>query len=213
MKNDHGETHGRVLQDADDIRRTLTRIAHEILERNPDPSRLALVGIHTRGLFVAQRLFRHLQRLTGDDVGLGSIDITFHRDDVAARAGAGAAGEPRRDQPVVRGTRLDFDVEGATVVLCDDVLSTGRTIRAGIEALFEYGRPAAVQLAVLVDRGHRELPIRPDFVGKNLPTPPDGWVQVELVEHDEVDRIVEYASHAGRPTRSHGSPVLLAAGA
>jgi pyrimidine operon attenuation protein/uracil phosphoribosyltransferase len=208
MTTDHES--GRVLLDADDIRRTLTRIAHEILERNPDPAKLALVGIHTRGLFVAQRLFRHLQRLTGIDVPLGSIDITFHRDDVSVRADGS---EPGHDQPVVRGTRLDFPIEGTTVVLCDDVLSTGRTIRAGIEALFEYGRPGAVQLAVLVDRGHRELPIRPDFVGKNLPTPPGGWVQVELLEHDEVDRVVEYSSASDRPSRAHGSPVLLAAGA
>ena len=176
----------RQLMGEEDVRRTLVRIAHEILERNPDPASIALVGIHTRGLFVAQRLRRLLRDIAGVEVPLGSLDITFHRDDVAARAGS----EPRGTQPVVRDTRLDFPIDGRTIVLCDDVLYTGRTIRSAIEALFGFGRPGRVQLAVLVDRGHRELPIRPDFVGKNLPTATGQWIRVELLEHDEVDRVL-----------------------
>lgn len=175
----------QVLSD-DDVRRTLVRIAHEILEKNPAPESIALVGIHTRGLFVAQRLQRLLRDIAAVDVPLGSLDITFHRDDVAVRSHA----EPQHSQPVVKGTRLDFPIDRRTIVLCDDVLYTGRTIRSAIEALFEYGRPGRVQLAVLVDRGHRELPIRPDYVGKNVPTAPGEWIQVELVEHDEVDRVL-----------------------
>ena len=123
---------------------------------------------------------------TGDELPLGQLDITFHRDDVSVRGGAA----PRRPQPVVRDTRLGFDLSGMTVILVDDVLYTGRTIRAAIDALFEFGRPARVQLAVLADRGHRELPIRPDYVGKNLPTSRGERVQVELVEIDEVDRVL-----------------------
>jgi pyrimidine operon attenuation protein / uracil phosphoribosyltransferase len=176
----------RQLMGEDDVRRTLVRIAHEILERNADTSQIALVGIHTRGLFVAQRLKRLLHDIAAVDVPLGSIDITFHRDDVSVRSGKGSTGP----QPVVRGTRLEFPIDDHTIVLCDDVLSTGRTIRAAIETLFTYGRPGRVQLAVLVDRGHRELPIRPDFVGKNLPTAAGQWIQVEMVEHDEVDRVL-----------------------
>jgi pyrimidine operon attenuation protein/uracil phosphoribosyltransferase len=123
---------------------------------------------------------------SGREVDLGSVDITFHRDDVLVRGG----GAPLHPQPVVRGTALDFPLEGKTVVLVDDVLYTGRTIRAAIDALLEYGRPARVQLAVLVDRGHRELPIRPDYVGKNLPTARTERVHVELLEIDKVDRVL-----------------------
>ena len=157
---------GAVLLDAEALRRTLSRIAHELIERNPDLDDVALVGIHTRGVPLAQRLRRLIAERAGADVALGQLDITFHRDDVAVRAGRA----PEHAQPVVRATRIDFELEGRTVVLVDDVLYTGRTIRAAVEALFDYGRPQRVQLAVLADRGHRELPIRPDFVGKNLPT-------------------------------------------
>jgi pyrimidine operon attenuation protein/uracil phosphoribosyltransferase len=174
-----------VLLDEDAIRRTLSRIAHEIIERNVDLDSVALVGIHTRGVPIAQRLRRLVEERSGEELALGQLDITFHRDDVHVRAGHA----PRRPQPLVRDTKLDFELEGRTVILVDDVLYTGRTIRAAIDALFEYGRPERVQLAVLADRGHRELPIRPDYVGKNLPTTRGERVQVELVEVDEIDRV------------------------
>src|SRR3954466_8790309 len=176
----------RVLLDEEQVRRTLSRVAHEIIERNDDLDSVALVGIHTRGVPIAQRLRRLVEERTGVEVALGQLDITFHRDDVHVRAGAA----PRRPQPLVRDTKLDFELEGRTVILGDDVLSTGRTIRAAIDALIEYGRPVGVQLAVLADRGHRELPIRPDYVGKNLPTARGDRVQVELNEIDEIDRVV-----------------------
>jgi pyrimidine operon attenuation protein/uracil phosphoribosyltransferase len=177
---------GKLLLDGEALRRTLARIAHEIVERNPELTRVALVGIHTRGVPLAQRLRRLIAEFTGAEVGLGTIDITFHRDDVRARSGR----PPRAPQPVVKATRLDFPLEGRTCVLVDDVLYTGRTTRAAIEALFSYGRPERVQLAVLVDRGHRELPIRPDYVGKNVPTARSERVQVQLLEVDEVDRVL-----------------------
>jgi pyrimidine operon attenuation protein/uracil phosphoribosyltransferase len=174
-----------VLLDEDSMRRTLSRIAHEIIERNADLERVALVGIHTRGVPIAQRLRRLIEERSSEEIALGQLDITFHRDDVHVRAGQA----PRRPQPLVRDTKLDFELEGRTVILVDDVLYTGRTIRAAIDALFEYGRPERVQLAVIADRGHRELPIRPDYVGKNLPTTRGERVQVELVEIDEIDRV------------------------
>ncbi len=177
---------GRVLLDEEQVRRTLSRIAHELIERNDDLETVALVGIHTRGVPLAQRLRRLVEERSGIELALGQLDITFHRDDVHVRGGQA----PKHPQPLVRNTRLDFDLEGRTVVLVDDVLYTGRTIRAAIDALFEYGRPDRVQLAVLADRGHRELPIRPDYVGKNLPTARDDRIQVELVEIDEVDRVI-----------------------
>jgi pyrimidine operon attenuation protein / uracil phosphoribosyltransferase len=176
----------RVLLDEESIRRTLSRIAHEIIERNEDLDTVALVGIHTRGVPIAQRIRRLVEERSGEELALGQLDITFHRDDVHVRAGQA----PRRAQPLVRDTKLDFELEGRTVILVDDVLYTGRTIRAAIDALFEYGRPERVQLAVLADRGHRELPIRPDYVGKNLPTTRGQRVQVELMEVDEVDRVI-----------------------
>jgi pyrimidine operon attenuation protein/uracil phosphoribosyltransferase len=177
---------GRVVLDADALSRTLARIAHEIVERDPELDTLALVGIHTRGVPLAYRLRRLIEEFSGVEVELGTIDITFHRDDVHVRAGEA----PLHPQPLVRDTKLDFPLEGRTCVLVDDVLYTGRTIRAAIEALFGYGRPARVQLAVVADRGHRELPIRPDYVGKNLPTARSERVQVQLVEVDEVDRVL-----------------------
>jgi pyrimidine operon attenuation protein/uracil phosphoribosyltransferase len=176
----------KTLLDAEAISRTLSRVAHEIIERNDELDSVALVGIHTRGVPIAQRLRQLIQERCGEELPLGQLDITFHRDDVHVRAGQA----PRRAQPVVRDTKLDFELEGRTVILVDDVLYTGRTIRAAIDALFEYGRPARVQLAVLADRGHRELPIRPDYVGKNLPTGRGERVQVELVEVDEIDRVL-----------------------
>jgi pyrimidine operon attenuation protein / uracil phosphoribosyltransferase len=177
---------GRVLMDAEALNRTIARIAHEIVEGNSDLSRVALVGIQTRGVPLAQRLRRLIADFGGVEVELGSVDITFHRDDVVVRNGEG----PLHAQPVVKATKLDFSFDGMTCVFVDDVLYTGRTIRAAIETLFEYGRPARVQLASLVDRGHRELPIRPDYIGKNLPTARGERIQVQLVEVDEVDRVL-----------------------
>ena len=180
------QTSPKTLLDEQAIAKSLGRIGHEIVEGNPDLDRVALVGIHTRGVPLAHRLRRLIHEFTGEEVELGSIDITFYRDDVQVRAGDA----PRHPQPLVRATKLDFPLEGRTVVLVDDVLYTGRTIRAAIEALFDYGRPARVQLACLADRGHRELPIRPDYVGKNLPTSRDERIQVQLVEVDEVDQVL-----------------------
>ena len=181
-----GVSSEKVLLDADAIQRSLTRIAHEIVEGNPDLERVALVGIHTRGVPIAQRLRSLIAELTGQELRLGSVDITFYRDDVQVRGGEA----PIHPQPVVRDTKLDFPLEGMTCVLVDDVLYTGRTIRAAIDALFDYGRPERVQLVCLADRGHRELPIRPDYIGKNLPTAREERVQVQLVEIDEVDRVL-----------------------
>ena len=171
----------RVVLDRDELRRTLVRISHEIAEKNPGSGSIALVGIHTRGAVIARRLHALVGELTGSQVPLGDIDISFYRDDVEARSPDA--------QPVVHASHLDFELAGRTVVLVDDVLFTGRTVRAGIEALFDYGRPARVQLAVLIDRGHRELPIRPDYVGKNLPTSREERVNVRLEETDEVDEV------------------------
>jgi pyrimidine operon attenuation protein/uracil phosphoribosyltransferase len=182
----HAPAGERVLLDADALERTLHRIAHEIIEANPELDRVALVGIHTRGVPLAQRLRRLIDDFAGVEVELGNVDITFYRDDVQVRGREA----PLHPQPVVRATRLDFPLEGKTCILVDDVLYTGRTIRAAIEALFDYGRPARVQLAVLADRGHRELPIRPDYVGKNLPTAREERVQVQLVEIDEIDQVL-----------------------
>jgi pyrimidine operon attenuation protein/uracil phosphoribosyltransferase len=175
-----------VLLDADALERTLSRVAYEVIERNPDLDAVALVGIHTRGVPLAQRLRRLIAERSGVEVALGAVDITFHRDDVHVRGGEA----PLHPQPLVRSTSLDFPLRGRTCILVDDVLFTGRTIRAAIDALLEYGRPERVQLAVLADRGHRELPIRPDYVGKNLPTGRNERVQVELVEIDEIDRVI-----------------------
>jgi pyrimidine operon attenuation protein / uracil phosphoribosyltransferase len=170
-----------VVLEHDDLRRTLRRIAHEIAEKNPDPDTLAIVGIHTRGAPLARRLHVSLAELTGAEVPIGDIDISFYRDDVGAKSPAA--------QPVVHASHIDFDLADRTVVLVDDVLFTGRTVRAAIDALFDYGRPQRVQLAVLCDRGHRELPIRPDYVGKNLPTGREQRVNVHLEELDGGDEV------------------------
>ena len=169
----------KVVLDGEDMRRALTRIAHEIVENGGGPEGLALVGIQTRGVPLAQRLARLIEERAGEAPELGAVDITFYRDDVTLRAGS----------PVVHATHLDFAVDRRTVVIVDDVLFTGRTVRAAIEALFDYGRPARVQLAVLVDRGHRELPLRPDYVGKNLPTARSERVYVRVAELDGEDSV------------------------
>ncbi len=175
----------KTVLDREDVRRTLVRIAHEIVEKtagSPSPTRVAVVGIHRRGAVLAARLRELVAELVGEPVPLGDIDISFYRDDLARR-------EPTA-QPVVHASHVDFPVEDTTIVLVDDVLYTGRTVRAGIDALFDYGRPARVQLAVLADRGHRELPIRPDYVGKNLPTARGERVNVRVEEIDGIDEVV-----------------------
>ncbi len=176
----------REILDAEALGRTLARLAHELIERNDEVPRLALVGLHTRGVPLARRLQALVAERSGVVPAFGSGDISVLRDDAVVRGRAA----PLNPQPVVRGTELDFALEGRTCVLVDDVLFTGRTIRAAIDALLDFGRPDRVQLAVLVDRGHRELPIRPDYVGKNLPTAIDERVRVELEETDGGDRVV-----------------------
>jgi pyrimidine operon attenuation protein/uracil phosphoribosyltransferase len=187
----------KVVLTEDDVRRALVRIAHEIAERNPQAPQagtLAIVGIHRRGAYLARRLQTQLSELLGFDVPLGDLDIGFYRDDVGRRPQA----------PVVHASHIDFDVTGRTVVIVDDVLYTGRTVRAAIEALFDYGRPDRVQLAVLADRGHRELPIRPDYVGKNLPTSREEHVHVRMRELDNVDEVAIGAVSAAAPAGPHG---------
>jgi pyrimidine operon attenuation protein/uracil phosphoribosyltransferase len=176
----------KVVLREDEVQRALTRIAHEILERNPEPPIPALVGIHRRGAFLARRLHTLLEELLDAEVPIGDLDIGFYRDDVATRP----------DAPVLHASHIDFDVTGRTVVIVDDVLYTGRTVRAAIEALFDYGRADRVQLAVLADRGHRELPIRPDYVGKNLPTSTAEHVHVRVRELDGIDEVAIAASPA-----------------
>jgi pyrimidine operon attenuation protein/uracil phosphoribosyltransferase len=166
--------------DEQGIDRALTRIAHEILERAGETDGLAIVGIRTRGVSLARRIAERLHAIEGTRPPVGALDITLYRDDLGLKAGA----------PVLRETDIPFSVAGKTLVLVDDVLYTGRTIRAALDALIDLGRPRMIQLAVLIDRGHRELPIRPDYVGKNLPTARREIVQVLLKEHDGADRVV-----------------------
>ncbi len=173
----------KILLDEEQVSRTLARMTHEIAEQSPDLANLALVGIQRRGVELAARLAGLLESFYNVRPPTGAIDITFYRDDIDARAGRDY------EQPQVHSTDLPFDVNDKTIVLVDDVLYTGRTIRAAIEALFDYGRPLAVRLAVLVDRGHRDLPIRPDFVGKNVPTSRGEEVVVHLVETDGSDEV------------------------
>ncbi|CCQ91567.1 Bifunctional protein PyrR [Nitrospina gracilis 3/211] len=165
---------------SDDIQRAITRIAHEILEKNKGLDNLALVGIRTRGVTFAERLQAKIQEIEKAKLDLGILDITLYRDDIGAA----------KQKPELKKTAIDFSLEGRKIVLCDDVLFTGRTIRAAIDGIMDFGRPAMVQLAVLIDRGHRELPFRPDFVGKNIPTSREMRVQVELKEIDGKDRVV-----------------------
>jgi pyrimidine operon attenuation protein/uracil phosphoribosyltransferase len=174
--------------DEAEIRRALTRIAHEIIERNKGAAQVALVGIAARGDDLARRLAAEIGRIEGTVVPVGVLDITFYRDDIGMRAEA----------PEVHETRIGFAITGRTVVLVDDVLFTGRTIRAALDALVDFGRPVAIQLAVLVDRGHRELPIRADFVGKNVPTRRDEEVSVHLLETDGQDAVLVHEPATSR---------------
>ena len=169
-----------VIFNEKDISRAVTRIAHEILEKNKGADKLALVGIRTRGATLAQRLAKKINEIESTSVSLGILDITLYRDDLGTS----------KQSPEVKKTDISFSLEGKEIVLIDDVLYTGRTIRAAIDALIDFGRPATVQLGVLIDRGHRELPIRPDYVGKNLPTSKSNQVQVHLKEDDGVDEVV-----------------------
>ena len=170
------------VMDADRMSRALTRIAHEILERNRGLDELALIGIRTRGVPLARRLARALKEINGDDVPTGALDITLYRDDLMRHAVG--------PQPTVRRTEIQFSIDNRKILLVDDVLYTGRTTRAALDALIDYGRPKGIQLIVLVDRGHRELPIKADYVGKNLPTSPEESVQVRLLEIDGQDEVV-----------------------
>lgn len=186
----------RILDEAE-IRRATARIAHEILERNKGPEAVVLVGIAARGDDLARRLAAEIERIEGTTVPVGVLDITFYRDDIGMRTEA----------PEVHETRVGFDVNGKTVVMVDDVLFTGRTIRAAMDALVDLGRPRAIQLAVLVDRGHRELPIRADFVGKNVPTRKDEQVRVALREVDGEDAVVvEEPGWMGDEAGRRGAP-------
>ena len=168
-----------VLLDAEAIRRAIVRISHEIIERNKGVENVVLVGIHTLGVPMAERLAAAIEKIENVKVPVGMLDITMYRDDLSTLD----------YNPVVHGTEIDSDLTGKTVILVDDVLFTGRTIRAAMDALIDMGRPKAIQLAVLIDRGHRELPIRADFAGKNVPTSKKEVVNVRLVEHDGVDEV------------------------
>jgi pyrimidine operon attenuation protein/uracil phosphoribosyltransferase len=170
-----------VVMDADRISRALVRIAHEIVERNRGVDQVAVVGVRSRGVPLARRIARSLKDITGDDVPTGTLDITLYRDDLMRQAVG--------PQPIVRKTEIPFSIDDRTLILVDDVLYTGRTTRAALDALIDFGRPRQIQLVVLVDRGHRELPIKADYVGKNIPTSREQSVQVRLLETDGADEV------------------------
>ena len=185
----------RVL-DAASLDRSLTRIAHEILERNKGLSAIGLVGVQTRGVPLARRLAARLSAIEGKAPPVGVLDINLYRDDLSRIA----------DHPILRRTEIPFDLDDAVVILVDDVLFTGRTVRAALDALMDLGRPRQIQLAVLVDRGHRELPVRADFVGKNLPTADSERVDVRLTETDGEDEVVIVKAEGGGDAREEGRP-------
>ncbi len=168
-----------LVMDAEQVRRSITRISHEILERNRGAAKIAVVGIRTRGEYLAQRISKQIGEIEGQSIPLGVVDITLYRDDISHTA----------EQPLVRGTNLPFNLDKVAVILIDDVLYTGRTVRAALDAIIDFGRPHSVQLAVLCDRGHRELPIRADYVGKSLPTSKQQLVEVCLSERDGLDAV------------------------
>jgi pyrimidine operon attenuation protein/uracil phosphoribosyltransferase len=176
----HGRQQERLVMESGDMARAMTRIAHEVLERNKGVKDLGLVGIRTGGVHLAHRLARRIQDIEGVSIPLGELDITLYRDDLALR----------KEQPILRRTSVPFDISGKIIVLVDDVLFTGRTIRAAMDGLIDLGRPAEIQLAVLVDRGHRQLPIKATYIGKNIPTSREENIQVLLEEAGEDDRVV-----------------------
>jgi pyrimidine operon attenuation protein/uracil phosphoribosyltransferase len=167
------------IMDAQGLQRALVRISHEILERNKDTKKIAIIGIRNRGAYLAQRIVKIMKEIENIELPAGAIDITLHRDDLFTMI----------KQPVVHKTEIFFDISGRDIILVDDVLFTGRTIRAALDELVDFGRPATIQLAVLVDRGHRELPIRPDYVGKNVPTSLDEVINVRMTEVDKKDEV------------------------
>ncbi|ACC98279.1 Uracil phosphoribosyltransferase [Elusimicrobium minutum Pei191] len=169
----------KLIKDGEELNRTLDRMAHEILEKHEIDNTLALVGIRTRGIYIARRLMEKIKKITGKDVLYGELDITLYRDDLSQVA----------EQPVLKATNIPFDITGKTIILTDDVLYTGRTIRSALAALSDFGRPSRIELAVIVDRGHRELPIKADYVGKNLPTAKTEIVHIKLKEYDGEDSI------------------------
>ncbi|GAF15165.1 uracil phosphoribosyltransferase [Bacillus sp. JCM 19046] len=171
----------RMILDEDAIRRAITRMSHEVIERNKGVENCVLVGIKTRGIYLANRLAMRIKEIEGQTVPVGEVDITMYRDDLTPKSSQG--------DPVLQGTDIPVDINGRTVILVDDVLYTGRTVRSALDALIDLGRPALIQLAVLVDRGHRELPIRPDYVGKNVPTSKKERISAQLVEVDHKDEV------------------------
>jgi len=170
-----------IVLDEQAIRRALTRVAHEIIEKNKGVERIVLIGIRTRGIFLAERLAAKIKEIEGTEVPVGELDITLYRDDLTKKT--------NDQEPLVKGSDIPHDITNKIVILVDDVLYTGRTVRAALDALVDIGRPSSVQLAVLVDRGHRELPIRADYVGKNIPTSSSEKIVVQLVEVDKHDTV------------------------
>ncbi|MFX3622622.1 MAG: bifunctional pyr operon transcriptional regulator/uracil phosphoribosyltransferase PyrR [Ectobacillus sp.] len=173
-----------IVLDQQMIRRALTRISHEIVERNKGVEDCVIVGIKTRGIFIAKRLAERIQQIEGTAVPVGELDITLYRDDLTLQS--------KDKEPLVKGSDIPVDITNKKVILVDDVLYTGRTVRAAMDALVDIGRPSQIQLAVLVDRGHRELPIRADYVGKNIPTSSEERIVVELTEVDQEDKVSIY---------------------
>jgi pyrimidine operon attenuation protein / uracil phosphoribosyltransferase len=177
-------TQKAVVLDEQAIRRALTRVAHEIIEKNKGIEDCVLVGIKTRGIHIAKRLAERIAQIEEKEILIGELDITLYRDDLTKKTS--------NEEPLVKGSDIPFEISNKKVILVDDVLYTGRTVRAGMDALMDIGRPSAIQLAVLVDRGHRELPIRADYVGKNIPTSSDEKIVVELIEVDEIEQVSIY---------------------
>jgi len=174
-----GKMNKKIMSE-DEIRKALFRISHEILEKNKGTKDLVIIGIRNRGAYLAERIASYIEEIENERIPVGILDITLYRDDLTAIS----------SQPVVHKTEINFDITDKRIILVDDVLFTGRTIRCALDALIDFGRPKNIQLAILIDRGHRELPIRPDYVGKNVPTSLDEIVDVELKEVDRIDEVV-----------------------